>query len=303
MTSSPHTPRAIAAPGIIASNPTGASRRALLKTGAAALALAGSGRWLHPAAAQDAATATPADLCVLTPELTEGPYYLDDQLLRQDITAGQPGVSLKLRIGVTDIATCVPLANAAVDVWHCDAKGYYSGIAANRPGPDADPAIIAQAATQTFLRGIQLTDADGFAEFDTIYPGWYQGRTIHIHLKVHVGGDEQDDRYQGGHVAHTGQLFFDDAISDRVFATAKAYAGRPDELRTRNADDGILGNHAAEPGFIIALTPVQEDTLADGFTGTIVFGVDPTAAPEPTGFGGGSPGPPPNGGPPPNAGA
>ena len=133
MTSSRSTPRAIAAPEPAASNPTGASRRTLLKAGAAALALAGSGRWLHSAAAQDAATATPADLCVLTPELTEGPYYLDDQLLRQDITVGKPGVPLKLHIGVTDIATCVPLANAAVDVWHCDAKGYYSGIAANRP--------------------------------------------------------------------------------------------------------------------------------------------------------------------------
>ena len=259
------------------------------------MALTGGGRWLRPAAAQDAATATPADLCLLTPELTEGPYYLDDQLLRQDITEGTPGTPLTLRIGVTDITTCAPLANAAVDVWHCDAKGYYSGIAGNRPGPDADPAVIAQAAAQTFLRGVQFTDADGFATFDTIYPGWYQGRTIHIHLLVHVGGAAQNDHYQGGHIAHTGQLFFEDATSDGVFATAEAYAGRPDDLRTRNADDGILGAHADEPGFLIALTPVHEDAPQDGFTGTIVCGVDPTVTPAPTGFGGGPPGPPPNG--------
>lgn len=253
------------------------TRRSVLKASALALTLAGGGRWLQPAAAQEAATATAADLCLLTPQSTEGPYYIADPLLRQDITDGRAGVPLRLRIGVSDVNTCAPLANAAVDVWHCDAQGYYSGVPSNRPGPESDPALAAEAASQLFLRGVQLTDEEGNVEFTTIYPGWYQGRTIHIHVMVHVEGTVAGDTYEGGHTAHTGQLYFDDATSDEVFATAAAYAGRPNELRTRNDQDGLLGGHADEPGFILSLTPLVAGSLEDGFAGTIVFGVDPTA--------------------------
>ena len=260
-----------------------ADRRQILKVGAgaAALALVAPGRWLSPAAAQEAATAFPDDVCLLTPEMTQGPYYVDGPLLRRDITEGKPGLPLRLRIGVVQVSgqSCSPLPNAAVDVWHCDAQGYYSGVASNVPGPDADPDLAAQAATQVFLRGVQLTDENGIAEFDTIYPGWYMGRTIHIHVKVHVGGEASGDQYEGGHVAHTGQIFFDDATSDEVFATNEAYAGRPNEMRTRNSDDGILGQHVDEPGFILALTPLAADSPAGGFSGTITFGVDPSATP------------------------
>ena len=269
-----------------------AARRDIFKAGVGlgtALLLGGSGRLLRPAAAQEAATATAADLCLLTPELMEGPFYVDDPLLRRDVTEGKPGVPLKLRLAVADVNTCAPLANAAVDIWHCDAHGYYSGVSANNPGPDADPALVAAAAQQMFLRGVQLTNEEGIAEFTTIYPGWYQGRTIHIHVKVHVDGAAGGELYEGGHVAHIGQLFFADAISDEVFATAQAYAGRPDNMRTRNDQDGILGGHLDEPGFLIALTPLAEGSVQDGFEGTITFAVDPTATPEPVGFGGGPP--------------
>jgi protocatechuate 3,4-dioxygenase beta subunit len=260
-----------------------AGRRQILKVGAgaAALVLAGSGRWLYPAAAQEAATALPQDVCILTPEMTEGPYYVPDPLLRQDITEGKPGLPLRLRLGVVQMSgqTCTPLANAAVDIWHCDAQGYYSGVSSNVPGPDANPDLAAQAASQVFLRGVQLTDENGIAEFETIYPGWYIGRTIHIHVKVHVGGEAAGDQYEGGHVAHTGQIFFDDAISDDVFATHEAYAGRPNEMRTRNTDDGILGRHLDEPGFIVTLTPLDTNSQEGGFIGAITFGVDPNATP------------------------
>jgi len=260
-----------------------ADRRQILKVGAgaAALVLAGSGRWLYPAAAQDAATALPQDVCILTPEMTEGPYYVAGPLLRRDITEGKPGLPLRLRFGVVEVSgqSCTPLANAAVDIWHCDAQGYYSGVSSNLPGPDANADLAAQAASQDFLRGIQLTDQNGIAEFDTIYPGWYIGRTIHIHVKVHVGGATAGEQYEGGHVAHTGQIFFDDATSDEIFATNEAYAGRPNEMRTRNTDDGILGRHLDEPGFILALTPLEADSPASGFWGTITFGVDLGATP------------------------
>jgi hypothetical protein len=297
-------------------------RRTILRAGAAALAL-GAVRLRFPAAAgaQDAASPT-ADVCVLTPELTEGPYYLPLDLLRGDITEGKPGLPLRLRVAVVDLAggDCVPLSDAAVDIWHCDAQGYYSGVAGS-PGGGANPVEAAGAESGTFLRGIQLTNADGMAEFMTIYPGWYQGRTVHIHLKVHVGGSTEvlevatpagetppssgdsspsqgETLYGGGHVAHTGQIFFDDTTSDEVFEQAGAYAGRDNGQRLRNDQDSILGDHAAEPGFMVALTPEGKGFLENGFVGAITIGVDASATPAAADVGGG---PPPNSAPPPDA--
>jgi protocatechuate 3,4-dioxygenase beta subunit len=289
------------------------NRRAVMQAGAATLALGVVRlRWPSTAGAQEAASPT-TEVCVLTPELTEGPYYLPLNLVREDITEGKPGVPLRLRLAVVDVASdCAPLADAAVDVWHCDAQGYYSGVSGN-PGGGGDPEAGAGAEAGTFLRGIQLTSEDGLAEFDTIYPGWYSGRTVHIHLKVHIGGTSAvldvatppaaAAAYEGGHIAHTGQLFFDDSMSDEIFATGEAYAGRDNAQRLRNDQDGILGDHAAEPGFMLALTPLGDDLLADGLLAEIVIGVDPSATPEPAEGGGGPPpgdGPPPNGSPPPS---
>jgi protocatechuate 3,4-dioxygenase beta subunit len=185
-------------------------------------------------------------------------------------------VPLKLRIGVSDVNACAPLANAAVHVWHCDAHGFYSGVSANRPGSDATAEEVAEAAAQTFLRGIQLSDEDGFVEFDTIYPGWYGGRTVHIHMMVTVDGTAEES-YEGGQVTHTGQLFFDDATSDLVFET-EAYAGRPEDERTLNEEDGILGDYEDEPGFMLELAPLSEDRIEDGFVGVIAIGVDSSAS-------------------------
>lgn len=256
------------------------SRRDLLKAGAVVVAAGAAGAvGIHTgtvAAQVDSPTLTPEELCVLTPELTEGPYYLDTNLVRQDITEGRPGVPLRLQVTVNDPATCSPLANAAVDIWHCDAQGFYSGVNANSPGSDAEPEEIAEAAASIFLRGIQLTDADGVAEFLTIYPGWYRGRTVHIHLMVHFGGAPEGTSYDGGNIAHIGQLFFDDAISDQVFLL-DPYAGRPEAERTTNDEDGIIADHEDEPGFMVALAPVTEGMIADGFGGTIALGVDPNA--------------------------
>jgi protocatechuate 3,4-dioxygenase beta subunit len=252
----------------------GASRRDVLRAGAAMLAL-GTLRLPAPAGAQTEADPA-ADLCLLTPEQTAGPFYLPLELLREDITEGRPGIPLRLRIAVADVNSCALLPDAAVDLWHCDAQGFYSGVAAEPgSGADGDPG----GASGTFLRGIQLTNADGIAELQTIYPGWYTGRTVHIHMMVHVGGtaDEAAGIYDGGEVAHVGQLYFDDAVSDQIFATDPAYAGRDDARRTRNEQDGILGGHLSEPGFLLALTPLGE-ALEDGFLGEITVGVDPNAA-------------------------
>ena len=137
------------------------------------------------------AVETGAVSCVLTPELTEGPYYIAGEKVRRDIREGHAGTLLTLHLRVLNVASCSPIKGAAVDIWHADAAGNYSGF-----GSDTS--------SRTFMRGIQRTDATGLATFLTVYPGWYQGRTVHVHVKVHVGGN----------VVHTGQLFFPDTLTD-----------------------------------------------------------------------------------------
>lgn len=294
--------------------PIAIDRRKLVAGAGAALATGATFRLTRaqsstPGAAE---SSTPtAATCVLTPELTEGPYYVANELVRKDITEGKDGVPLALKIAVQQTSSCAPLANAAVDIWHCDALGYYSGITGENPGGGGTSVTGADNKGTTFLRGIQLTDEQGVATFRTIYPGWYTGRTVHIHLKVHVGGTEgassagtsatpagAGETYTGGHVAHTGQLFFDDAISDQVY-TLQPYATHTGN-RTRNDGDNILGDHADEPGFLLDLTPTDASDLSKGFTGTITIGVDPNATPAATGPGGqGGPGGGGPGGPPP----
>jgi protocatechuate 3,4-dioxygenase beta subunit len=185
-----------------------------------------------------AGVASGAVSCVLTPEQTDGPYYIAGEKYRRNITEGRPGVPLFLRLRVVDASTCKPIAGAAVDIWHADALGVYSGFGA-------------AAKSRTFMRGIQRTDENGLARFRTVYPGWYRGRTVHIHVKVHVNGN----------VVHTGQLYFPDSLTDRVFRR-KPYSRRP-RRTTRNATDfvfaqggrrSMLGLRKAGSGYVGAIT-------------------------------------------------
>jgi protocatechuate 3,4-dioxygenase beta subunit len=179
--------------------------------------------------------------CVLTPELTEGPYYIAGEKLRRDIREGHPGTLLTLRLRVLNAATCKPVKGAAVDIWHADAAGNYSGFGNG-------------AGSRTFLRGIQKTDANGLAVFTTVYPGWYPGRAVHIHVKVHVGGS----------VVHTGQLFFPDSLTDNVYRAAP-YVSRGTRS-SRNADDSIFVNGGKRS--ILALKK-----SGAGYIGSISMGV------------------------------
>ena len=208
--------------------------------------------------------------CVLTPEATEGPYYIDLHKIRSDITERKPGVPLTLRIAVVGAAGCVPIKNAAVDIWHADAGGVYSGFGARTapggppPGGDPGPGGGQPGARQqpsdhhTFLRGIQLTDANGRCTFHTIYPGWYPGRAVHIHVKVHAGNS----------VVHTGQLFFPDGLTDVVFRRSP-YAARG-ARDTRNQDDNI---YAGAGGAISTLAPRARP---GGYVAATTLGVEPT---------------------------
>lgn len=190
-----------------------------------------------------AAVAAGLVTCVLSPEQTEGPYYLADEKIKRNITEGHKGAALELRTTVVDASTCKPVAGALVEIWHCDAAGLYSGFGAG-------------ASSRTFLRGGQRTDTRGLARFATIYPGWYEGRTVHIHVKVHVGGT----------VVHTGQLYFADALTDAVYRKAP-YRARGSR-RTRNADDSIYRNGGSHS---------QLKTNADGrggYVAAIAMGVN-----------------------------
>jgi protocatechuate 3,4-dioxygenase beta subunit len=120
--------------------------------------------------------------CQVSTALTEGPYYFDVDAIRSDIREDREGTTLRLALRVRDAGSCEPLENAVVDVWHCDALGTYSGFeSASQGGPGGG-----RSDDETYLRGAQATNADGVVEFKTIYPGWYRGRTTHIHVKVHL---------------------------------------------------------------------------------------------------------------------
>lgn len=280
----------------------GLSRRGVIQTGAGAAAAVGLAtvgvRELvgaqdtspSPVASAAAGTDATATSCAaLTPELTEGPYYVDEALIRSDIVDDREGLPLGLTINVIDVTTCEPLANAAVEIWHCDARGYYSGVSGNNPGSDSSAEEAAAAAESMFLRGVQLTDEAGNVTFQTIFPGWYVSRTIHIHMKVLLGGAaDSENTYEDGTTLHTGQLFFDEALTEEVMLTDH-YANRPDEERTTNDEDNILGDHDDEPGFIVTVTRVDEGDITAGLVGTVQIGVDSTADNSAgTGMGGGA---------------
>jgi len=192
------------------------------------------------------------------PEQALGPYYLADELIRTDIREGKAGIPLALRLLVLDAGTCRPLADAAVDLWHCDAAGAYSGF-----GADGD--------SHTFLRGIQLTDQQGVAQFQTIFPGCYPGRTNHIHFQVRMAGARDGDTYRGGHVAHTGQVFFPEDIIAGLMQQG-AYATQS-IARMRQAEDGIF-QHQGGRASTARLTPVAAADPSRGFEAVLVAAVD-----------------------------
>ncbi|MGH8906708.1 MAG: protocatechuate dioxygenase [Egibacteraceae bacterium] len=276
------------------------------------LSACGTGR--DNAAVTSATRFEGAATCTLTPEQIEGPYYFDARMIRGDIREDRPGTPLRLAIRVRDAQDCAPIANAVVDVWHCDAGGIYSGFeaasraaqgaglagvqagstdgdAAQGAGPasvqtgrtdgdaaqgtglagvqagstdgdaaqGAGPASVQTGRTdgETYLRGAQVSNADGVAEFTTVYPGWYTGRTVHIHARAHLDATS----------LVTTQLYFDDAVTGQVHAQAP-YSQRTGR-DTFNDNDGFIDSGGGTP----TLTLSQD---GDGWLGLITIGVDRT---------------------------
>lgn len=252
------------------------SRRALL-AGLAASPIVATGIGAFPSAARAQAAAVgllSPNVCLVTPEVTEGPFYIDPELVRADITEDREGVPMRLQMQVVT-ADCQPVAGARVDVWHCDAEGTYSGV--NNLGGGADTT------GQTFLRGTQSTDARGVVTFQTIYPGWYRGRTTHIHYKVFL--DET--------TVLTSQIFFPDVLSEYLFRNVAPYNARGATRDTMNGSDGIA-QQAGEGAF----AAIREQK--DWYDAALVVGIDPGAASTLTVPGGPAGGPPPGGRPPEN---
>ncbi len=184
--------------------------------------------WLTGALNADSPRA-PVPSCVVRPQQTGGPYFVDERLNREDIRSDpatgrrKPGKPLSLTLFVSRLSggNCEPLPGAHVDLWQCDATGLYSGV--------RDPQF--DTVGESFLRGYQIADDRGAVRFLTVYPGWYPGRTVHLHFKIRAKSSGRSAR------EFTSQLYFDDALTDLVHSEAP-YAARR-ERRTRNQNDGI----------------------------------------------------------------
>lgn len=208
-----------------------------------------------------AAETTPANqqqgTCVLLPQAVEGPYYFDPNLVRADITEGKTGVPLKLMLRVIEAGPCTPMSNLRVDVWHADAGGVYSGY--EHQGDDRSVSTKGQ----TYLRGTQISNADGMATFDSVYPGWYPGRTPHIHVKVFL-----DTK-----TLVTGQIYFPDDVSKKIYATREPYSLRPTPDTTNDTDFIFAEGQREGGGTVLSVNEEGEKVVA-----ALLIAVDKTGA-------------------------
>ncbi|MET9843283.1 intradiol ring-cleavage dioxygenase [Streptomyces ossamyceticus] len=247
-------------------------------------------------------TASAGEECYrLTSETTEGPYYIDADKIRQDITEDKEGIPFTLRIKVIDSESCAPIGNAAVDIWHCDALGLYSGYESFSEGggtaptdaPSGTPSGAPSGAPTgeppsgggggggheeptsdtRYLRGTWKTDKKGFVTFRTVFPGWYRGRCVHVHTKVHVNGEWTEAGYEGGTTCHTGQFFFDE---EAVLASAEVEPYSTSTTERTTLDEDTIYDGSGTQGGLLKLKYRKND-IAKGITGTITVGVDPDA--------------------------
>ncbi|MFJ6493592.1 intradiol ring-cleavage dioxygenase [Streptomyces californicus] len=292
------------------------SRRRMLLLGGAVGAAALSGAAVANAAGRNTAdadildsvkaTASASTTCMsLTTEQIEGPYYIDYELFRKDVVEDRTGIPLLLVLRVVDSATCRPIRNSAIEIWHCDASGVYSGYTQNGNGggggtPPGPPPTGTPTAPPggpggpgghapptddlTWLRGIQMTDAQGFVTFRTVFPGWYAGRAVHVHTKVHTGGSRTSDGYTGGRACHTGQFYFPE---EAVKATSNTEPYSANTITRITLDNDSIYPGTGPQGGLLNLS-YDKKHIERGVIGHITMAVDPNA----TNDGQGTPGGP-----------
>ncbi|PSN70800.1 protocatechuate 3 [Corynespora cassiicola Philippines] len=232
------------------------------------------------------------DTCVLVPETTAGPYlWPNSDILRQDMREDQPGVPLYLDIGVLDTNSCEPAPNVLIDMWHCNATGSYSSFDAHSPNTPFRE-LLAQlnmtmengeypdihTGDSTWLRGMWPTDDNGVMEMTTIFPGFYVERTIHIHVRSHTDWTVRGNgTIVSSNVASTGQIYFDEELSEKIMAM-EPYATHTEIERTTNDVDTIYATQTGtgwNPN--IQIEPLDGVDVANGMIGYITLGVDLTA--------------------------
>lgn len=259
--------------------------------------------------------------CVTAPEVTEGPYYLNNDLVRQDLREDQGGILLELDIGVIDTSTCQPLPNALVELWNCNATGQYSGFsttttssggtgggmsmsgaapsggtgssmstggngAAPSGGGGDGTGGVSSGMTDSynFLRGGWQTNENGIVTFKTIFPGFYTGRTIHMHTMVHQNITYNSNgtyTSRSGSLVHVGQMFFEETLADQIMALSPY--SETTMIRTRNAADSILAqeNSAGYSAYVDA-SAISASDISAGVLGFITIGVDTSSSKEVT---------------------
>jgi protocatechuate 3,4-dioxygenase beta subunit len=229
--------------------PTLTRRAALTLMAASGLAALGGSAESAPLTGSDLG----GDVCFITPQSIEGPFYFNPALVRAAIAEDRIGVPLRVKMRVIEGSTCAPIAKARVDLWHSDCIGVYSGYPGQ--GDKADISTVGK----TFLRGTQFTDEGGWVSFETIYPGWYAGRATHTHFKVFL--EERN--------VLMGQMYFPDAINEYLYQNVAIYKDRSSVRDAYNATDRF-GNFN-DPNRLSYCTIKEE---RDRYVASLVLGVD-----------------------------
>ncbi|KAH8115934.1 aromatic compound dioxygenase [Phellopilus nigrolimitatus] len=238
--------------------------------------------------------AADAGVCILTPEVTQGPYHVLGELVVQNVTQSQPGVPLEIDVEFIDIDTCEPVPKVWVDAWSCNATGIYSGytnagppldlppvVSAVSPGPydgaDVPGSVVYPGPTDNFnfLRGVWQADEFGHYTFYTNVPGWYTHRSAHVHIKVYNernGSIADNGTFVAGTALHTGQFFFAEEFMETI-GNMTPYKTNT-VVRYTNAQDEWYGYENAD-GYDALLDIAQvSENLSDGVIGSIIVGLN-----------------------------
>jgi len=216
---------------------------------------------------------TQATLCVFSPEQIAGPYFRNDRLERYDITEGADGVPMELVLNIVNFNTCEPVEGLLVDIWHCNTQGLYSGwseVDPDQEAPSGEIGSIPRTDEDSYLRGCGFTNEYGNCSFLSVFPGFYAGRSVHIHVTVRKLYEQHNDR----HVAYVGQLYVPELISAQI-NELPGYAGRK-IARLRNEQDEIYSEMHGS-GTLLNIDWVNRGTAQERLLGTVVIGVDPDA--------------------------